>query len=508
MNVSTVSTEVADPPQSTIAPVPWRMVLGMAGTLGVILVALSARYGFHGDELYFLVAGQHLDWGYPDQPPLVPLVMRLITELFGPSIVAVRVVAAALAVAGVVVAALTAREMGGERKAQLLTAGAYAVTPFTVADGHSLYTSSVDLFVTTALVWVVVRFVRTRDQRLLLAAGAIAAVALQVKYLVVVVLFAIVAGVVISGPREVFRRPLFYAGAAIAVAAAVPGILWQQRYGWPQLDMVRTIAAAEDYGGPIGFVINEILMTGIVLSVLLVWGVWGLLRAPELRPFRFLAWAFLLLNVFFMATGGKPYYLAGLWAAMWAAGAIRVERRQGRSRGRWVTSRPVFVVTALVSAVFALPIYPVDSLARSPQPILNPDAAETVGWPQVADQVTGVYQALPPADRTNAIILAADYSLAGALEVYGRPQGLPRVYSSHTGFWYFGSPVADDGVTVAVGFAKADVDRMWAECTRSAVLDNGVGVLNRAQGKEVWTCRGQRFPWTVLWPHLKSPADA
>jgi 4-amino-4-deoxy-L-arabinose transferase-like glycosyltransferase len=167
---------------------PWRAVLSISGTLGAVLVAFSAQYGFHGDELYFLSAGQHLDWGYPDQPPLLPLIMRGITELFGPSIVAVRVVAAVMAAAGVVMAALTAREMGGGRRAQLLTAGAYAVCPFTVADGHSLYTSSVDLFVTTTLVWVLVRWVRTRDQRLLLAAGAVAAVALQVKYLVVVVL--------------------------------------------------------------------------------------------------------------------------------------------------------------------------------------------------------------------------------------------------------------------------------------------------------------------------------
>ncbi|HKS44529.1 MAG TPA: hypothetical protein VJT49_05335 [Amycolatopsis sp.] len=80
------------------------------------MLALSGRYGYFGDELRFLAAGRHLAWGYADQLPALPLRARAMDALAPGSVTVPRLPAIIATVAGIVVAALIAREPGGARR--------------------------------------------------------------------------------------------------------------------------------------------------------------------------------------------------------------------------------------------------------------------------------------------------------------------------------------------------------------------------------------------------------
>ncbi len=144
----------------------WGPLLVLSSAVAAVLLALSTRYGYHRDELYFLAAGRHLAWGYPDQPPLTPLLARLASAAAGDSLVALRTPSALAAFLVVLLTGLLARELGGGRAAQVLAAGCMAASPVLLVEAHLLSTSIFDLLVWTALTLLVVRVLRTGQQRL------------------------------------------------------------------------------------------------------------------------------------------------------------------------------------------------------------------------------------------------------------------------------------------------------------------------------------------------------
>ena len=128
-------------------------------------MALSTRYGFHRDELYFLDCARHLEASYVDQPVLTPLLAWVSLKLFGVSLPGLRVWPALAAWATVIVAGLTAREFGGGRRAQLLAAIATATMPAVLAIDHLFGPTAFDVLAWAGLALVVARIGRTGDTR-------------------------------------------------------------------------------------------------------------------------------------------------------------------------------------------------------------------------------------------------------------------------------------------------------------------------------------------------------
>src|ERR1700722_16076878 len=92
-------------------------------TLAVHLIG-NPHYGFFRDELYFIICGMHPQWGYVDQPPIVPLLAAL-SQVFGHSLLLLRIVPALFAAGGAYVTCLLVAEFEGGEFAQILAALAF-----------------------------------------------------------------------------------------------------------------------------------------------------------------------------------------------------------------------------------------------------------------------------------------------------------------------------------------------------------------------------------------------
>ncbi len=494
------------------------------------MLAFSVRYGFHRDELYYLAAGDHLAWGYDDQPPMVALWARIATELAGGHIMLLRL-PATLAVAGLaLLTGLITAELGGGKGAQILAAVAMVCAPVIVIAGHLLSTTILDIFLWTLLSYLLVRWINTHGDRFLYLAGPLIGFALLTKTLVLLFLAGIAVGVIVAGPRELLRRKALWISAGIAVVLWAPNLYWQATHGWPQLGMTGVIAEDADWGGRVGLIPMQAAIMGGTLAVIWIAGLWRLLRTRT--PFRLFAIAYLTVLLLTLITGGREYYPAGAMPVLVASGAIAItawfsrlpKRAPGTgpqagpetlsqpgasgaargSRGRIWLLVGAFALSIPVTVVMGVPFFPMNSLGNSPQPAINYDAGEQVGWPELARNVAAVLARLPEADRAKTTIVAGNYGQAGALYRYGPPLGLPQPYSGHLGFWHWGPPAEVDGPVIIVGrYSAGELLDHCATVELAARNDNGLGVGNEEQGVPIWLCQGRKLPWAQLWPRLR-----
>ena len=126
----------------------------IAAAFVAVMVALSSRYGFLQDELYFIVAGHHLAFGYVDQPPLAPLLTRS-TAIFGVHPTAVRILPALAGGAIVIMTARLAALFGAGRSGRVLAALVTACAPVLAGSTHIGNTTPFDLLAWTAVLMCV-----------------------------------------------------------------------------------------------------------------------------------------------------------------------------------------------------------------------------------------------------------------------------------------------------------------------------------------------------------------
>ncbi len=496
------------------------ILVGAAATKVFLQLAGIWRYGVFRDELYYMACGEHLAWGYVDQPPLIALLAWLVRHLLGSSLFALRIWCVVAGAAVVYFTGILARELGGGWFAQFLAAISILFAPGYLAFDSFFSMNAFEPLFCLLCTWIMVRIVNGASPKWWLVFGLLAGFGLENKHSMLVFGFGLVAGLIVSGQWQLLRSKWIWIGGAIAFALFFPNLFWEARHGWPQIEVVRN---AQHYKNvPISalrFLAEQVLFLGPLALPVWLGGLFWLFTREGNR-FRFLGWAYLIVLASFIGGNGKSYYPLPVYPFLLAAGGVAFEQvtaARGRAWGR-VAYPALLVVGGLFMIPFGVPVLPVDMFLRYAQMLpysksvtTERDAAEAelpqlyadmFGWDNLAITVAEVYRSLPPAERAGCAILAGNYGEAGAIDYYGPALGLPKAVSGHNSFYDWGPQGYSGACTIILGEQSNEFIKLFGEVHLAATANNAHAMPNE-QHIPIYICRKPVAPLSVLWPRFK-----
>ena len=498
------------------------IVLYIATAVLVLQLATANRYGYFGDEMYHMACGEHMAWGYVDQPPLIAVFAWLTRHLFGTSLFAIRLFPALASFVLVWLTGLLARELGGGRFAQGLAALCSACAGVYLILGHLFTMNVFEPLLWMGCAYVVIRIVKTGNQKLWLWFGVLAGIGLENKYSMAVFGFAVVVGLVLTPQRKAFASPWIWIAGAIAFAIFLPNLLWNVQHHFPFLELMRNIrASGRDLAfRPPGYLKAQMmLLTPVTLPVWFMGAVYFFFWKTG-KPFRLLGWTFVTVLLVFIVSHGKDYYASPVYPMMFAAGAIAFEQlSQLRGLG-WV--RPALIGLILLGTAALLPLFlPVLSpeaflryQARLPFQI-QPDEKSmlmepmphyyswTFGWEEMVQAVAKAYALVPPEERADTAIFANDFAAAGAIDIIGPRYGLPKAIGGHQSYWLWGPRNYTGQTVIVLGSTPEREAQNFREVTVVAELHNPYAPP--WENRPVLLCRSPKNFRTVqeIWSKVK-----
>ena len=490
------------------------VVLYLAGAKLFFHLLTANRYGIFRDELYYLACGEHLDWGYVDQPPLIALVAWIARHLFGDWLIGLRFFPALAGAATVWLTGKLTRELGGSAFAQILAALAVICVPIYLIMNHWLTMNAFEPLVWIGCVWCIARAINRNDPRYWIWFGVLVGIGMETKYGIAFFVVAVVIGMILTRERRFLATKQFWIGAVLAFLIFLPNLIWLARHDWPFLELMHNIRQThrDVVRGPIAFVVDQAQILNPVLFPLWVGGLIWLF----LGRFRLLGIVYLALLAMFIVLRGKNYYLASIYPVLFAAGAVGFEKITA-ARARW--TRFAYVTLALASIII---------LAPTVSPILSPEGAvayqkklgfeppktenqrtgplpqyfaDEFGWREMAEETARVYNSLPPDEQAHAAVFANNYGEAGAIDFFGPRLGLPKSICNHQSYWLWG-PRNYDGTVVIVLGSDGTGDREHFRSVEPAGRAEHP-YSRRDEHFDIFLCRGFTGDLRQAWTKIK-----
>ena len=458
-------------------------------------------------------------WGYVDQPPLIGWVAWLLQHTIGTSLYALRLLPMLAHAGTIVLTAVMARDLGGKRWAMFLSSVSVLVAPIILGMTHLFTMNAFDFLLWTLLAWILVRLIRSGNERLWLCWGIVVGVSLLNKYAIAFFAIGLFAGVLATPLRRSLARPWFWGGAVLATIIALPNFLWQWRHGFPFLELMANIRhhGRDVVYDPLSFLGQQAFMIGFIPVLLVVLGVWFLFSSKA-RAYAVLAWGFLGMLGLMMLLKGKTYYVGPVYPMMFACGAVGFEKLTERKNARWLRTAYGFlaIVFGGLIAPVIFPVLPVQTfvaftqrigieqpkIEHQPEGRLPQIYADMFGWEERVRLVADYYHSLSPEEQKVTAIGAPNYGQAGAIDFFGPKYGLPKAICSHQSYWFWG-PRQYTGESIIL-LNEGDPQKYENACqSLTLVARPNIPYARPDENRPIYHCRGLKMNLQELWPKMR-----
>lgn len=431
---------------------------------------------FH-DELYYWAGAQRLEFGYVDHPPLAPWLLRIFTAIFGDGPLGFRIAPALCAAGTVLLTAGMARRFGAGVWGQTVAGLAAATAPVFLTFFSFYSVNAFELLLWSAICFALIVRIDTDNEKLWLLIGVLVGLAALNKHTVVLLVGALAVGIAASQWRSDLRHRWIWLGAAIALAIALPNLLWNYINDFPSLSFYLSRS-----GGILPATLGQAIEIQLVTTnpaTLLLWlpGAAFLLASKRMRPYRPLGIAFVILFVAISFSGQRRGdRIAGIYPVAFAAGAAFWHQWQGRAapvaRGAIAT---LILGLGVVLAPASLTLLSPERVEAFFKTIDERPAIETgdvdqwlpltllgrLEWRRFSEEVYAAVDALPEMERSRAVILTPHWLYASVLEYYGRERDGPPVVSPHNAYYFWREAAVGRDRVIAVAIPHEITERYF-----------------------------------------------
>ena len=492
--------------------------------------AQHVGYGMFRDELYYIVCGQRLAWGFLDNQPLIAVLARISDTLFGHDrLWAFRLMPSLAGALKVLLAGLLTHSLGGRRSAQVLAMILVIGSPeYLGVDAFFSMNTLEPVFWMTAMLAMleIAKIKLPSTSRTLpgwwLLFGFAGGLALETKLSGAFFLICLLLGLLLTPQRSFLRTPWAAAGTGLLLLIELPNFVWQWHRQFPSIQwLVDASREGKDVVlSPMAFLWQQVLVMIPFFAIFWIGGIVWLLLHSSARRFRFAGVTGVLFIGLMMALHAKVYYVVPIYPVLYAAGCVYCFQRLPRTAA-WQAAAlaygSVFAIAAWYWMPVVLPLVPpaeysqwerrlhfrpaeTENFKKSPLPQLLADMSS---WPEFVRQVAAAYNSLPADVRAHTGIYCGNYGEASALDVYGGQYGLPPAISGHQTYWFWGPRGQLRNSMIVVGESKADVEKSFRHVRSIGQIDTPYA-MPFENGNHIWLAEEMNRSPDQIWAATKN----